>query len=156
LRWGATERGRLEHAVNTAALGMAFAHDLGLPRSALREVAELSLALGLADAVEPFSEARASVSEDHLHAAALLLTHRLNRLGTVVAVAAYEAGSPPSGTASLLTSVHALANAYDAHVAGEGLPAAEALQKMNGELRSRFSAELLGLFTQWAFAQGGG
>ncbi|MBK7860341.1 MAG: protein kinase [Archangiaceae bacterium] len=149
----ATEQGRLEHAANTAATAMAFAHDLGLPRACLREVCELSLMLGLAAAVERTVDREA----DPMHAAALLLTHRLNRLGTVVAVAAFEADPSHErlgGGVSVVSSLHALAEAFDLRVGGSGLRPAEALEELNGPLRDRFSPELLGLFTQWAFAQG--
>ncbi|MBK7861012.1 MAG: protein kinase [Archangiaceae bacterium] len=159
-RWSPGDTGTLVHAVNTAALGMAFAFDLGLPRSALRELCELSLMLGLTEAVGP-AERRPQPGEpthedQRFHAAGLLLTNRLNRLGTASAVAAIEAGLPadPHGRGpGLLASIHALAKSYDALAAGNGLTVAQALEQMNGRLKARFSADLVGLFTQWAFAQ---
>ncbi len=160
-RWTVSDTGTLVHAVNTAALSMAFAHDLGLPRSAIREACELALLLGLAEGAAP-AERRPAVGEptgedQRFHAAGLVLTNRLNRLGTAAAVGAVEAGL--AGEASgrgpgLLASIHALAKTFDQLTAGSGLSAAQALEQINGRLKSRFSNDLLGMFTQWGFAQG--
>jgi hypothetical protein len=130
---------------------MAFAHDLGLPRSALREVAELAVLSSLAASAEvPETQA--------LRTAGLAITHRLNRLGTAVAVAAVESSLVPDkhhASLSVLASIYAMAETYDTLTAGVRAASAPALEAMNGKLRSRFSAELLGLFTQWAFSQAG-
>ncbi len=160
-RWQPGDTGTLVHAVNTAILSMAFARDLGLPRAALRELCELALMLGLAEAAgapekrpppgEPTSE------DERFHAAGLLLTNRLNRLGTAAAVAAVEAGLPadPNGRGpGLLASINALCKTFDHLSAGSGASAGPALEQMNGRLRMRFSNDLIGLFTQWAFGQG--
>jgi serine/threonine-protein kinase len=159
-RWPPGETGVLVHAANTAALGMAFAHDLGLSRSAVREICEASLVLGLAEAVvkaerrpapgEPTGEA------ERFYAAGLVLTQRLNRLGTATAVAAVEAGMSHAGQGrgpGIVASVHALAKTFDQLTAGSGGTPAQALEVINGKLRERFSSDLLGLFTQWAFSQ---
>ncbi|MBL8954543.1 MAG: serine/threonine protein kinase [Myxococcaceae bacterium] len=160
-RWAASDTGTLVHAVNTAALSMAFAHDLGLPRSAIREACELSLLLGLAEAIGPADKrppaGEPTAEDQRFHAAGLLLTNRLNRLGTAAAVAAIEAGLPADTSGKgpgLLASIHALAKTFDQLTAGQGLGAAQALEQINGPQKVRFSNDLLGLFTQWAFAQG--
>jgi serine/threonine-protein kinase len=159
-RWAPGDTGTLVHAVNTAALSMAFARDLGLPRSALRELCELSLMLGLAEAVGPpenrLPATEATADNERFHAAGLLLTHRLNRLGTAAAIAAVEAGLPAEASGrgpGLLASIHALAKTYDALTAGNGTSAGQAIEQINGRLKPRFSPDLLGLFTQWAFSQ---
>ncbi len=95
-RWQPSDTGTLVHAANTAMLGMAFAHDLGLSRSAVREVAELSLVLGLAESVVAAARrpppGEATGEDERFYAAGLVLTNRVNRLGTCTAVGAVEAG----------------------------------------------------------------
>jgi hypothetical protein len=143
------EVGAAAQALNTAALSMAFANDLGLPRTTLREVAELAVMMSLAEAAEaPPGEGRAA------HAAALALTHRLNRLGTVLAVAAAETELlPDKASVSVVASIHVLCSTYEALTNGRAQASGPALDAMNGRLRSRFHPELLGFFTQWVTAQ---
>jgi serine/threonine-protein kinase len=160
LRWQPSDTGTLIHAASTAVLSMAFAHDLGLSRSALREVAELSMSLGLAEAVAR-PEQRPGPGEPtpedaRFYASGLVLTNRTNRLGTSLAVGTVEAGMPHTarGGPGLLASIHALAKAFDSLSAGNASSTALAIEAINGRLRGRFNPDLLGLFTQWAFAQG--
>jgi hypothetical protein len=148
-RHDGSARGKLSGALNAGLLTMAFAADLGLPRPALREALELAVMSALAQSVGDETLQR-------LHAAGLSLTHRLNRLGSALAIAAVEAGARPdrySQGASVLAALHALCAAYDGLTARDGETKARALELMNGKLRARFNPELLGLFTQWAFAQ---
>jgi hypothetical protein len=85
-RWLGNETGALVHTANTAVLAMAFAHDIGLTRSALREVAELAVMQGLAEAVgkpERRPQPGEPTAEDQrFYAAGLVLTNRVSRLGT--------------------------------------------------------------------------
>jgi serine/threonine-protein kinase len=141
-RWDAgTERGRCERVANIAATAMAFARDLGLSRGCLRELAELSLLLGLSDPLRATSQS----------------IQRLNRLGAAVGVAAFEADPTHerlAGSVSLITSVHALAQAFEEGVGQEGLTPADAAAQMSAEPEPSFGRELLDLFRQWALAQG--
>jgi len=159
-KWQPGDTGTLVHAVNTAVVAMTFCRDLGLPRSAIREVCELSLMLGLGEALG-MADRRAPVEEpireeQRFHAAGLLLTTRLNRLATAASVAAIEAGLQADATGKgpgLLASIHALSSTFDGLTGGTGLGSGQALEAMNGRLRGRFSSDLVGLFTQWAFGQ---
>jgi hypothetical protein len=160
-RWTVGETGILVHAVNTALVSMAFGKDLGLTRSALREACELALVLGLAESLAPPSQrvspAAALPEEQRFHAAGLLLTSRLNRIGTSAAVAAIDTGLVPDketkATTILLASIHALARTYDALTAGDGATNRQAAEALSGKLRTRFNAEVCGLFTQWLTLQ---
>jgi hypothetical protein len=158
-RWQPSDTGTLVHTANTALVAMAFAHDLGLTRSALREAAEVALMLGLAESVVKPERRPApgdpTGEDERFYASGLVLTNRVNRLGTAAAVGAVEAGMPHGGRGGpgIVASVHALAKAFDALTAGTGGTAGQALEQMNGRLRSRFNPDLIGLFTQWAFAQ---
>jgi hypothetical protein len=148
-RHDGSARGKLTGALNAGLLTAAFAQDLGLPRPALREALELAVMSGLA-------QTAGDEALQRLHAAGLSLTHRLNRLGTALAIAAVETGARPdrySQGASVLAALHAICAAYDGLTAKDGENKARALELMNGKLRTRFNPELLGLFTQWAFAQ---
>src|SRR5581483_6896292 len=118
-----------------------------------------SVMLGLAEAVgkpelRP-QPGEPTLEDQRFYAAGLVLTNRVNRLGTAAAVGVVEAGMPYTarGGPGLLASIHALCKTFDALTAGTGGTNAQALEAINGRLRPRFSPDLIGLFTQWAFAQ---
>ncbi|MBI5545585.1 MAG: protein kinase, partial [Deltaproteobacteria bacterium] len=151
------------HSANTALLAMAFASDLGLGRSALRDLAELALFWTLGDvgmAPEPRVPAGDPVPEEtRVRIAWSFLAQHRSRRGPAQAVAAIEAGLDASGdgahTPGTSASIFAIVEAWDSLSLSAGMAPAQALETMKGRLRPRFRPDLLELFTRWVAAQAG-
>jgi serine/threonine-protein kinase len=147
------------HAANTACIAMAFASDLELGRSTIREVGEFALCRVLSEYGLPAAQrpapGEAAPPELRLSLASLALGQIPHRRAASYAVAAYDLDVRSASTrhGGVVSTIVALADAWDAVAIRGGLGHPKALEQLNTRLRQRFMPELLDVFLRWGQAQ---